>query len=202
MSMTSVALAGSVGVGSVGLGYALLKRDVSVPWLLSVVAVVMVGLALLPSAVPGSSLVDDVITDIGAVTVAVALGAVILLWWIVRARVVEDREKPSRIAESVRRRFKAFVTEWVTVTRLAVSGIIFVGFALLAEGGQLLGELGAWASEAPLVVTNLFTALIGFAAAFPLEVPVLGSLLAGAAPRELALLLLAVVVVGVAWREA
>jgi len=193
-----VALAGAAGLWRAG---------VSPSWTLSFVAVLaLLAEFVLPAAVidavPGSGLVGTVLGGIGGLTLAVSTVLLIVAYWLLDARFGEGSAQSAEgVAEDVQERSQRYLMEWLTVSRLAVTGVVTVGAFALTQAGTLLGDLGSLAAMAPVAVSHGATIILGWLALGG-NLPVLGPLVSGLTPPQWALITLGFLVVGVSVKNA
>jgi hypothetical protein len=184
------------------------EDGISLAWVASfIVAVVLVLELVIPESiiglVPLLGALVGAISDATALAFALTVAVLILLGWIISARFISERSADSAegVARRVERRFEAFVTEWFSVGRFVLSGLLIVGVAFMSELGTFAGDIAGLLGQAPLVVTQSATAIVGWLALGG-ELPVIGPLMAGLTPPQWALVSLFLLVVGVSWRNA
>jgi len=184
------------------------EDGISLAWVASFIAVVVLVIeVVIPESIIGLiPLLGDLarmLSDAGALAFALTVAVLILFGWLLSARFLGERSADSAegVARKVERRFEDFVTEWFSVGRFVLSGFLVVGVAFLAELGTFAGDIAGMLGQAPLVVTQGATAIVGWLALGG-ELPVIGPLLAGLTPPQWALISLFLLVVGVSWRNA
>jgi len=163
--------------------------DISLSWVVSLIVVLgLVVELLLPQAIvaalPGGQAIAGLISDVGALTLALVVGVLIVLGWTLSARFGEgSASTASSTAEKVEDRFERFAQEWLTVTRLVATALIAFAFMFLSQLGSLLGVVGQYIAEAPVVGAQLVTIGLGWLA-LGADVPVVGPLVAGMTPKQ------------------
>lgn len=183
------------------------RIDVSLSWVVSFVVVVALLIELaapqaVVSALPGGEVVSDLVSAVGTLTLALVAGIAIVVGWVVSARFgSRGRLTASGTADRVEDRFERFVSEWLSVTRIVATGLVAFGFMLATQFGTVLGEIGQYLAEAPVVVSQVATIGLGWVALGG-NIPVIGTLFAGVTPQQWALIGLVLLGLGVTVRNA
>lgn len=156
--------------------YAKTGRIVSVPFLLSIVIMLLLGSLLLPRAIVRQLPALPSVGGIGRLGWIILLAAAMLLWMVISALLGSGRNEPEPVARRVANRVERLSRTWTAILGILATTAVSILVVALSEGAMLTGELAQFVADAPLISSNLFAvgaAYVGLGGS--VDLPVVGT---------------------------
>lgn len=168
-------IAGMVLVGFAALTYGVSQGDeFSVTFGLTLGAGTVILMQFLPEAIRVRLPMGEAVQGIDPLTIAVLTLLVVFFWWIIDIRFLSTRaKKPETVAKRLRDRFLKLVDAYASMGRVAIAGAAIAVVIIVTQLGGAGAEIFA---EAPWLVADLLTAVLGYLAASgtPISIPFVG----------------------------
>jgi hypothetical protein len=139
-----------------GLAYLKKGRIPSIPFLLSVLLMGLLGSLLLPWDV-------SVVPTFGLGERPAIIGvAMLMLTWMVAEAWWASSGNPETIARSVTRRLRRLFSTWAAITTLGISFGFTLIVILAGEGAEVAGIIAQFVGDVPLISSNLTAIGVGW----------------------------------------